>query len=75
MTDKEQATQQQIVELETKVAYLEDIVEKLSDELATLQQQNKLTTDALRYLHNQLETMSDGKGGATMVNEPPPPHY
>lgn len=71
MTD----SQQQIIELETKVAYLEDTVEKLSDELASLQQQNKLNTDALRYLHRQLENMSDGKGGATMTNEPPPPHY
>ena len=49
MTD----TQQQIIELETKIAYLEDTVEKLSDELATLQQQNKLNSDALRYLHRQ----------------------
>lgn len=67
--------QEQIIELETKVAYLEDTVEQLSDELAAMQKQNALNTDALKYLHRQLESMSNDKGGATMQNEPPPPHY
>lgn len=69
--------QQQIEQLETKVAYLEHHIEQLNDALVELQLDNKTAKDALKYLYQQVQSIGGSQGGQTSGSfiEPPPPHY
>lgn len=69
--------QNQIEELETKVAYLEHHIEELNDALVKLQLDNKTTKDALKYLYQQVQSIGGNQGPQTSGSfiEPPPPHY
>lgn len=72
-----QKMQDQIEQLETKVAYLEHHIDALNDALVTLQLDNKTAKDALKYLYQQVQSIGGSQGGHTSGNfvEPPPPHY
>lgn len=72
----ESQTEARLQTLESKLMHLEDTVEKLNQELASAQQENRVNRDALRYLYEQLKSVKSG-GGTTPGNapEPPPPHY
>ena len=69
--------QEQMENLETKVAYLEHHIEELNDALVELQLDNKTAKDALKYLYQQVQSIGGSQGGQTSSNfvEPPPPHY
>jgi SlyX protein len=69
--------EQQIEQLETKVAYLEHHIEQLNDALVELQLDNKTAKDALKYLYQQVQSIGGSQGAQTSgsFNEPPPPHY
>lgn len=69
--------QNQIEELETKVAYLEHHIEELNEALVKLQLDNKTTKDALKYLYQQVQSIGGNQGPQTSGSfiEPPPPHY
>ncbi len=69
--------QQQIEQLETKIAYLEHHVEQLNDTLVELQLDNKTAKDALKYLYQQIQTIGGSQGAQSSGSfiEPPPPHY
>ena len=69
--------QQQIQQLETKVAYLEHHLEQLNDALVELQFDNKTAKDALKYLYQQVQNMGNSQGSTSSDTfiEPPPPHY
>lgn len=69
--------QQQIEQLETKVAYLEHHIEQLNDALVELQLDNKTAKDALKYLYQQVQSIGGSQGAQTSGSfiEPPPPHY
>ena len=69
--------QQQIEQLETKVAYLEHHIEQLNDALVELQFDNKTAKDALKYLYHQVQSIGGSQGTQTSGSfiEPPPPHY
>ncbi len=75
--NQENVMQQQIEQLETKVAYLEHHIEQLNDALVELQLDNKTAKDALKYLYQQVQSIGGSQGAQTTgsFNEPPPPHY
>lgn len=78
MKDTERSTlNNQIEQLETKVAYLEHHIEQLNDALVELQLDNKTSKDALKYLYQQIQSISGSQGAQTTGSfiEPPPPHY
>ena len=63
-----------IQDLEMRVAFQEDALDKLSDVIA---QQDKTIVDlrrAIQLLNEQIRKM-DNQPGATNTDEPPPPHY
>ena len=57
--------QQQIEQLETKVAYLEHHIEQLNDALVELQFDNKTAKDALKYLYQQVQSIGGSQGTQT----------
>lgn len=65
-----------IIELESRVAFLEDHLDALNKEMSDLSQQFQLAKQVIRELNQKLEQAS----GITSENrapqdEPPPPHY
>ncbi len=65
---------ERITELESRVAFQEDALDKLSDVIA---QQDKTIMDLekmIRVLHDQVKKV-DHSGQSGIHNEPPPPHY
>jgi len=69
--------QQQIEQLETKLAYLEHHIEQLNDTVVELQLDNKTAKDALKYLYQQVQSIGGSQGTQNTGSfvEPPPPHY
>jgi SlyX protein len=69
--------QQQIEQLETKVAYLEHHIDQLNDTVVELQLDNKTAKDALKYLYQQVQSIGGSQGAQNTGSfvEPPPPHY
>lgn len=63
--------EEQIVDLQTRLAYQEDTLLKLNDVMAQQQDQLDRVSQALRSLSQQLRDWREQSGGA----EPPPPHY
>lgn len=76
-SEQNSVQQQQIEQLETKLAYLEHHVEQLNDALVELQLDNKTAKDALKYLYQQVQSIGGGQGSQNTGSfiEPPPPHY
>lgn len=66
----------QIVELETRITYLEDTVDSLNSELSELSQQFQLAKAALQNIYAKLEQFQAGQSEINSnADEPPPPHY
>lgn len=66
--------QQRLTELEMKVAFQEDTINLLSDEIATLNELLDRQRTQLEYLASRIGEMSQGPQGS-QAPEPPPPHY
>lgn len=66
--------QQRIEELETKVAFQEDTINNLSEELATHTQRYLIMQDQLRQMMQRLKAIQPNNI-ATESEETPPPHY
>ena len=65
---------QRITELESRIAFQDDTIQKLNDVLVTQQNQiDKLIVD-LKSLNQQVRTLSPDLV-ADPVQETPPPHY
>lgn len=66
--------EERIAELESRVAFQEDSLDKLSEVIAkqdrALIEQEKM----IKYLHEQLKK-ADLNSQISSENEPPPPHY
>ncbi len=59
-------------ELETKIAFQEDVIHKLDDALASQQQQIMDLQTQLKHVTSQLKTLEAQFPDSP---EPPPPHY
>lgn len=66
--------QQRLTELEMKVAFQEDTINVLSDEIATLNEALDRQRTQLEYLAGRLGDLTQGPQGS-QAPEPPPPHY
>ncbi|MDF1763695.1 MAG: SlyX family protein [Oleibacter sp.] len=61
--------------LEIRIAYLDDTVELLSNELGTMTKEFIMAKEALQMMYQKLE-QSQGESGIELAShEPPPPHY
>ncbi|MDP2560813.1 SlyX family protein [Psychrobium sp. 1_MG-2023] len=67
-------TTQRLDDLEMKVAFQEDTINTLSDEIALLNELIDRQRTQLEYLATRLGEMSQPPLGA-QTPEPPPPHY
>ncbi|MDX5298013.1 MAG: SlyX family protein [Gammaproteobacteria bacterium] len=63
-----------LVELESRIAYLDDLVESLNTQVARQEQDLMRLWEAHRLLTKQLESVRERSTGAP-AHEPPPPHY
>lgn len=67
--------EEQVVELETKLAYQEDTIQALNDVVAEQQKQLDKLERSLVTLAERFKEMSTGDSFQEQGNEPPPPHY
>jgi len=62
-------------DIEMKVAFQEDTINQLSDEVVLLNELVDRQRTQLEYLGNRIGEMSQGSGSTSNAPEPPPPHY
>jgi len=63
-----------ITELESRVAFQEDAIDKLSDVIARQEIELMQLKELVTYLRDQIKNL-DLSGHSTPGDEPPPPHY
>lgn len=66
--------EERLTDIEMKVAFQEDTINQLSDEIALLNELIDRQRTQLEYLGTRVGEMSQGSAG-TNAPEPPPPHY
>jgi len=66
--------EQRLVDLEMKVAFQEDTIDSLSDEIALLNELIDKQRTQLEYVANKIGEMVQSPMGS-QAPEPPPPHY
>ncbi|MBV2130846.1 SlyX family protein [Arsukibacterium indicum] len=75
MTEHDAAMQQQLIELESKLAFQEDTVNSLNNELHQHQQRIEKLQQQVMLLAEKLRQLPDDQGILRPEEEPPPPHY
>ena len=65
-------TKDATIQLETKLAFQEDLLQRLDEAVSAQQQQIMRLEDQVRLLSDQLRRVSDE---LPQVKEEPPPHY
>lgn len=75
MTANEQELQLHIIELESKLAFQEDTVNSLSNELLEHQKRIDRLAQQVMLLADKLRNLPDEQGILRPEEEPPPPHY
>jgi SlyX protein len=65
----------QLDRLEMKIAFQEDLLQKLDDAVFVQQQQILLLEDQVRVLSEQLQQIATTRSDAMSVVDEPPPHY
>lgn len=75
MIEKDAAMQQQLVELESKLAFQEDTVNSLNNELHQHQIRIEKLQQQVMLLAEKLRQLPDDQGILRPEEEPPPPHY
>lgn len=67
---------QRIEELEIKIAFLEENIDELNQQLNSLTQEFLLAKQAMQHMYQRLEQVQSIQGGVKDLNEEtPPPHY
>ncbi len=66
--------EQRLIDLEMKVAFQEDTIDSLSDEIALLNELIDRQRTQLEYVASKIGEMSQTPEGS-QAPEPPPPHY
>ncbi len=68
------ALEQRVVELETRLAFQEQLISELNDALTQMRLEAAANADLLKRMLEDLKlTRGDGPGDPAL--EPPPPHY
>jgi SlyX protein len=67
--------QQQLIELESKLAFQEDTVNSLNNELHEHQKRIEKLQQQVMLLADKLRQLPDDNGNGLVEQEPPPPHY
>lgn len=75
MTEKDAAMQQQLIELESKLAFQEDTVNSLNNELHQHQLRIEKLQQQVMLLAEKLRQLPEDQGILSPEDEPPPPHY
>jgi SlyX protein len=66
--------EQRLIDLEMKVAFQEDTIDSLSDEIALLNELVDKQRTQLEYIASKIGDMAQSPMGS-QTPEPPPPHY
>ena len=74
-TEREQALEARLVELEMRVSFQEQALAELSDALADARMQGMRNADVLRVLLEDLGKVRNALTSSDPASEPPPPHY
>jgi SlyX protein len=69
-----QTTEERIIELETKIAYQEDTIQRLNDIVAEQQRKLDLVQGSLKTLMGRFKDVSEGLSNINSMHEKPP-HY
>ena len=67
--------QERITELESRVAFQEDTLDKLNDIVSNQEIEIERLTRMLKLMNQQLKSLSTDLPTGSPDNEPPPPHY
>ncbi len=70
--EMEEETKEEMESLETRIAFQDDLIQKLDDALADQQQQLMTMADQIRVLTAHLKKVGLSSGKET---DDPPPHY
>ncbi|PXF29660.1 hypothetical protein WH50_19470 [Pokkaliibacter plantistimulans] len=62
-----------LTELETRVAFMDDTINQLNDELVHQQKELETLHRMLHLMHEQMKQMTNPE--QSNQGEPPPPHY
>lgn len=65
---------ERLTELESRIAFQEDTIDKMSTEMAHQEKQIEMLTRMVKILNSNLESMR-GDPLSSSDDEPPPPHY
>lgn len=65
---------EQLIELETKIAFQEDLIQKLSEAVNRHEKELYQVRRELKTMRDQLSQQADSHL-ADIKDEPPPPHY
>ncbi len=74
-SEREQALEARLVELEMRVSFQEHALAELSDALADARMQGSRNADVLRVLLEDLGKVRSALHSSDPASEPPPPHY
>lgn len=74
-SEREQALEARLVELEMRVSFQEQALAELSDALADARMQGMRNADVLRVLLEDLGKVRNALHSSDPASEPPPPHY
>ena len=74
-SEREQALEARLVELEMRVSFQEHAMAELSDALADARMQGSRNADVLRVLLEDLGKVRNALHSSDPASEPPPPHY
>ncbi len=75
MTEQEHNLQMQIIELESKLAFQEDTIASLNNELVEHQRKIDRMQHQLVLIAEKLRQLPEGSQILRPEEEPPPPHY
>jgi len=74
-SEREQALEARLVELEMRVSFQEHALAELSEALADARMQGSRNADVLRVLLEDLGKVRNALNASDPASEPPPPHY
>lgn len=66
---------EQIVELQTRLLFMEETVEQLNQQIADLSAEFMLAKQAMQLMNKRLEQVMNNPFSEQKGQEPPPPHY